>query len=356
MKIESINAELIGRLYPPLNNATKHLIRIAHFVLLIWCTFLSPKVHSESSFNWASITFDNDIFVGNDNGYTNGLYLSLYEVGPRQKDAMAEPDFWIKPLLNFWRSGDAFYAINSYTFGQSMGTPQDIEVAIPSDDDLPYSGVLYLVNNYVTVSPTKADKFSTTIGLVGPISGAEQTQNIVHDMVGVDRARGWDTQLKNELVFQFSRARLWRNWVSSSGNIDLLTQAEINVGTIESSVNTAIMFRFGAMLDRSYHTPLYINTRVANPVSPSGGWYTFLGLQAGYVARWLYTDGNTFRDGPSVDYDRERLGVTAGIALSLSEDILLTFALNETNILLGGNNDGIKESSRYGTLTLAWEL
>ncbi|GLS27488.1 lipid A deacylase LpxR family protein [Marinibactrum halimedae] len=316
---------------------------------------LVSKTYGETPFNWASITIDNDLFVGNDNGYTNGLYISLYQVGPRQKESMTKPDFWVKPLLWLWPSNDAFYAINSYTLGQSMVTPLDTQEPIPSENELPYSGVLFLINNYVMVSPKKADKFSTTVGVVGPASGAEQTQNFVHDLIGSDRAKGWDTQMENEFVFQFSRARLWRNWVSKSSHWDLLTQAEINLGTIESSGNAAIMLRTGRLLDKSYHTPLYANTRVANPVAPSGGWYAYFGIQGGYVARWLYTDGTAFRDGPSVSYDRERLGVTAGVAFSLTKHCLVTLALTETNLLLGGDNREVKESSRFGTLTFAWQ-
>lgn len=332
------------------------MINKNHFFFLFLFLALAFYIPlSNADFNWASVTLDNDWFIGNDSGYTNGLYISFYDMSSRNDKKMTKPDFWVKPLLWSAKNHDAFYTINSYTIGQSMTTPSDITVAVPDDSALPYSGLLFLLNNYITVSLSYAEKFSTTIGVIGPSSGAESSQKFVHKLFGADKPQGWDTQLNDELVFQFERSSLWRSWVSNSGNADFLALAEIDLGTLESSINGAVMIRYGRVLDRSFHTSLYMSTRVANPIAAEKGWYGFLGVQAGYVFNLIYADGNTFRDSRSVDYGPERLSITTGFTYSWDK-LFITFAVSDTNILLSQGEEELEDLTSYGTLTFAWQL
>lgn len=323
--------------------------------LLVGLLVVSSVPIWAGGFNWASITMDNDTFVGEDSGYTNGLFFSIYEVEEDRQKGIIQPDIFVKPLL--WLTGDkkASFAINSYTLGQVMVTPEDISDPNPPEDELPYSGLLSVTNSYVRVFDTYADRFSTTLGVVGPSSGAEATQKFIHEIIGSREPQGWDTQIKDEIVFEFSRARLWRVWASGAGLVDVLTQLEGTLGTIESSVGGGGMIRIGKNLDQSFFTPLYVHSRAANPVSPSGGWFGFLGLQGGYVFHLIHTDGNTFRDSRSIDYDPEQLGVAAGFTYSW-QNWVLSLALNETNVFLGSDNQELEGVTRYGTLTFGFRF
>ena len=71
---------------------------------------------------------------------------------------------------------------------------------------------------------------------MGPSSGAEFAQEQVHSLTGSDEPEGWDTQLENEPVFQFSRGRVWRSWESADKHFDLLLDSEAKLGTISSAV------------------------------------------------------------------------------------------------------------------------
>jgi len=175
--------------------------------LLLFCLF-PPS--AEADFNWASATLDNDLFVGEDSGYTNGIFLSLYEAELEQ-GKMPEHDFWVAPLMWSMSQKDRIFAVNSYSIGQTMATPSDISIENPAQDELPYSALLALSNSYLTITPTYADLVSTTIGIIGPAALGEESQKFVHKVVGADDPKGWDTQLKNEPVFQLSRARTWRS-------------------------------------------------------------------------------------------------------------------------------------------------
>lgn len=303
--------------------------------------------------DWVSLTVDNDVLVGNDSGYTNGIYLSVYDVG-FEVEALPESDFWVWPLLWSIPEGRVLGGVNAYTVGQAMNTPSDITVAVPDEDDLPYSALLFLNNSYLVANDRYADKISTTIGIVGPAAFGEETQKFVHELIDSDEPKGWDTQLENELVFQLSRARIVRSWVSGSGNADLLSSADLRLGTIESSVNGGLMLRYGRGLVDSFATPLFNDSRTSNPAAIEGGWYIYAGAEAGYMFNQIFTDGNTFRDSRSIDYDRESIGVTMGIAYSW-QNCSLTFAVNDLNIIQSGDeSEELEDLTRFGTLTFAW--
>lgn len=303
--------------------------------------------------DWISATLDNDLFLGNDNGYTNGIFFSAYDTGIAE--AQPTPSHFVWPLL--WSLPDKKFhaAVNAYSLGQVMMTPDDITIKNPAEEELPYSGMLFFNTTYLAVSDEYADKLATTVGVVGPAAGAKVAQKTVHKWIGSDEPKGWDTQLDNELVFQLSRGRLWRSWVSNNQNIDLLLSSEGGVGTIASYAEAGMILRYGRKLDRSYASVLLNNSRTTNPIAIEDGWYFYAGLKAGYIFNQIYTDGNTFRDSRSIDYDHEQLGVMAGLAYSWGK-FSMTLALNDTNILDRRSEEELEDLTRYGSLSIAYKL
>lgn len=300
--------------------------------------------------DYISITMDNDVFVGSDDGYTNGMYYSWYYVA-KQPNTLPEPSALVKPLR--WSLPDErpAAAVNAYSLGQAMVTPADITTENPDPNDLPYAGLLALTNSYLMIYDNYTDKISTTIGIVGPESGAAATQKFVHEVIDSDKPRGWDSQLDNEVVFQFSRARIWRNWVSESGNIDVLTAADISIGTLESFVGGGVMIRTGSGLERSYPSPVFIHSRTTNPLAISGGWFAYLGIGGNYFANQIFTDGNTFRDSPSVELDRTQIGGAAGFSYSWDR-LSVTLAVEDLTLF----EEQLEGITRFGTFTMAWRM
>ncbi len=317
------------------------------FVVLAF-VFFRPA-HAE--IDWLSLTIDNDVFVGNDDGYSNGFFFSLYDTSGT--GARPSAKFWVKPLL--WSLSDEGYAaaVNSYTIGQAIITPDDITISNPPENDLPYSGLLFFNNTYLAINETYADKLGATLGIIGPSSGAKSTQIWFHDLIDADDPNGWNTQLNDELVFQFSRGRVWRSWVSGGGRFDFLLSSEASLGTLSSAVDAGMMIRYGKDLMRSYATPLLSGSRTSNPVAIKKGWFVYAGVSAGYIFNRIFTDGNTYRDSRSIDYDHEYISALAGFAYSW-QNISVTLALNDTNILENESEDQLQDYTRYGTLTFAW--
>ncbi len=247
-------------------------------------------------------------------------------------------------------------AVNAYMLGQTMNTPSDISIVVPNERELPYSTLLSLTNSYVTVKTTYADRSSTSLGVVGPTAFGKETQKHVHKLLGSDEPQGWDSQLKNEFVFQFSRARTWRLWANNSDRFDLLVSTELNVGTIQSSVDTNITIRLGKDLISSYATILFNSSRTTNPSAVNNGWYFYTGINGGYIFNQIFTDGNTYRNSRSIDYQKEYIGATAGLSYSWAS-LSLTFAVNDTNIIQRGRREKTLENlTRFGTLSLAYKF
>jgi hypothetical protein len=82
-------------------------------------------------------------------------------------------------------------------------------------------------------------------------------------------------------------------------------------------------------------------------VAVNSGWYLFAGARAGYLINQIFLDGNTFDDDQSMDYNKDQIGITFGLAYSW-KDVSLTAALYDLNV-----NDSI-DYFEFGTLTLAW--
>lgn len=314
--------------------------------------FLISGVYASANENFISATFDNDVFIGKDNGYTSGIYFSLYNISSR-----SNPSFLINPLLWSIPNGPIYKSINVSSIGQTLTTAEDINQEIPSETSIPYSGLLKYTSAYIEVGPYYADWVSASLGIVGPAAKGRQTQNGFHRKIGVKEAQGWNTQLKNEVVFGFSRGRTWRVFATGSNTLDLLVCGQVSFGTIGSALNTSVMLRVGQNLNDSFATVLFANSRASNPIVVNRSWFVYAGLSSNYVFNQIFTDGNTFHDSRSIDYDHNYNTFTTGLTYSVGLRGALTFAYNSS--FEENDTEGSRQTQKlnhYGTLTFAWRI
>lgn len=315
------------------------------------CSVANP-ILAQAESDWLTFTIDNDAMVDTDAGYTSGLLLSVYDTDRDTNSRLgnlARIMHWSLPKA----AGNPINELSSYTIGQLIMTPADTAAEEPPADDLPYGGLLFYGNSYFRVFPNYADKISVVVGVTGEMSFAEETQKFFHDLNGSNEPQGWDTQLGDEIVFSLGRARAWRSWVSDSGRSEVLTSVNAQLGTIKSSVGTAAMYRYGTDLKRTYATALLSDNNTVNPVGAAGGWFWFIGVEASYVANWIFFDGNTFKDSHTYDCKEETIAVTTGFSYSW-KDFSFTFAVNDLNALLNDEEAKLDEFSQFGTLTFTW--
>lgn len=332
------------------------------FVLL--CGQISFGVHLayaekalpvDDDFDLMAITVDNDLFVGNDDGYTNGFYLTLLDRSD-ESGYIPDADFWVAPLGWSLPMADVRRAVNVYSVGQTMLSPSDITIAVPPETELPYSALLAASNTYIVADDKIADRVSTTLGIVGPWAMGEQTQKAVHSVIGADEPQGWDTQLENELVFQLLRSRAWRAVSFYNDKVDVISSAELTAGTISSAADLAVTLRFGEGLLRSFPSTLLSSARLSNPIASDHGWFFYLGMNAGYSFNQIFTDGNTYRNSRSIPYKHEYVGVSTGLSFA-TRSWAFTFAFADSN-LIGNEQDqeALENLTRFGTMTLAWRI
>lgn len=174
-----------------------------NIVLLPSIAYAQPTAPS-SFCEAATVQIDNDEMGGTDRHYTGGVRIACVTLPPQYvRDLiLSEPD-----------PGAITHNRMTYAIGQSLFTPDDISQSDSIDDDQPYAGWLYLgfgVESEVipkTDHLRYLDNIELQLGVIGPLSGAEQVQRIGHDLTNATDPRGWGNQLDNEPGINFFYSR-----------------------------------------------------------------------------------------------------------------------------------------------------
>lgn len=329
---------------------------ITNIITIIGVSLVSMALQAteKSDNQWVSVTIDNDAFVGNDSGYSNGLFISTFDINATTNKKSSN-DFWVKPLMWSMPNNNLTHVVNSYSFGQSLNTPSDIKIKNPSKSELPYSALLAMSNSYITISPEVADIAITTLGVVGSIAFGKEVQSSIHNIIGANKPQGWHTQIKNEVVFELNRGRSYRVWTTEQDNFDILLNSRGSIGTIETSIDIGTYFRYGNNLAQSHPTTLLATSRISNPIAIKG-WYLFFGTRWGYMFNHIAVDGNTFRDSRSIDYQHRYVSLSTGFAYTWN-DLSVTLAINDFNILQENEGEAaLADLTEFGTISFSWRL
>ena len=269
-----------------------------------------------------TFVFENDIFTGQDSGYTNGIALLL------SKGAFPAftPDVVPEPIANAVRHtwmgrDDGRQRGVVYRFAQGMQTPEDITVETLQEDQPPYAGVLLSGVSLYAFDQRQVDQLSFTLGVVGPWSLAEQSQTLIHAVTGSDDTAGWDNQLRNEVVFQIEASRGYRIAAGAIGGgpeQDLIALGGVALGTFASHASVSLIARFGRGLSLTFPVASLLPNRQvnANVLTPTNSWYAFVGGELLYVANDILIDGNTFKESHSVPLDHSRERLSAGFSFA----------------------------------------
>ncbi len=281
---------------------------------------------------------ENDLFAGTDQNYTSGVALMLVSrdiPGRLQSECLPPPLRLHAELIRLMNPGfwaDAAHSIGTHNavvkFGQSMYTPEDHTRTVLITDDRPYAGLLYLGfawnrrKNEPELHREMLDTREVTLGVIGPWSLAEQSQNLVHDAIGSARFLGWDHQLDNEPAYQVAMDRKYKAYrgmgaIAPGFSTDAIRSVGVRLGNIETSASVGIEGRIGWNLPNDFGSypirpgaenrpptagSLHGNSAEAiSPASrPRSGLHFFGTLQAKAVAWDFSLDGNLFRSSHSV--------------------------------------------------------
>lgn len=270
-----------------------------------------------------SITFENDIFVGDDDGLTNAFGFQLGRAAFEQFTAENLPR-WLYSLVgsSYINREDGRRRGVVYVFGQSMQTPEDIASSEPIEGDLPYAGLVFGSASLYAAGQRRSDRLTLVAGMVGPISIAEQSQSLIHRATGSEIPNGWSNQIKNEPVFMIEAGRIVRAFATDARRaleFDSILLADIGVGNLRSSLSATALIRVGDNLEISYPLASVLPDRQVSPLafSKTPSWYAFAGIQAAYIANDIMVDGNTFSDSLSVPLDHTQGRFSMGLGWNL---------------------------------------
>lgn len=305
-----------------------------------------------------TMTLENDILTGSDNNFSNGIgftWVSGELAGYGDERFVSKwVDFW--SFLPF--VGDEGYrTYASWTLAQEMHTPHDITIPDPPPTDQPYAGILYVDSVLYARSGRRAHAWELKLGLVGPSTQADDTQETVHDLFGGDEPMGWDTQLPDEPIVNLglTSAYLWKEGnAGESARWRLIPVGSVSIGTYYTGAGLGMYGEIGWNLVDSFGgTALREGFTAASTVGvgPVDGWsVSFFGGIGGHAnAHYLPLDGTVFRDSRSVDSEPFVANATIGMNLRRGRFVLSLAASYSTDAF-----ETQEESAEFGTLSVSW--
>lgn len=301
------------------------------------------------------LAWDNDLFVGTDRFYTNGLRLSgLWDV-PCQTSGMAACLAFDNRMSRGFLGQGALRHGLSLSLQQIMITPEDIQRRRPDFDDVPYVGYGNLELGAFSWSSRRLLGYGVRLGTVGPNSGAKQTQKWVHRVTGSERPRGWSNQLGPDViggVFAVLAERRALPALKQGRQQQWGTALSVELNNFRTALDAMIYYRIGRQLPGNF-VPDYAGA--ANAVALAGlfddraagwGWESFVGLG-------LDIEGYSYLARRSDDFDFSAQPGTVmlfagvgwhGLNVSLTATLQgSTSPLRETNDFFG-----------YGSLAAMW--
>ena len=343
--------------------------KIPHFLLLACCTIFSGFTHAEEDRYCATLNLylENDMFGETDLHYTNGIRVSC--VSPDLTSYLEDERLpsWVSKVnakLRFFHhlkdDDDPIVQRNLViSMGQLMFTPSDKEATTVIQDDRPYAGYLYLGFAYHIRANKQLDTLEANIGLVGPASLAEQSQDAIHNLRGIDKFKGWDNQLENELGLQFvyehkHRFKLTNSWPHQ----DFIAHSGVSLGNVATYLNLGGEYRIGWQLPEDFGTaalrPGGDNSSPGNgDMRRCGQWicglHAFISLDSRWVARDIFLDGNTFEDSHSVN--RRSTVADAAVGFSFLVD---GWKVSYAKVFRTREFEEQEKSHEYGSLSFSY--
>ena len=264
-----------------------------------------------------SFYLDNDLFAGTDENYTNGVRLAWLS-GSRDPKAFGLVQRGLQRLVGDSKSLKLFQNISGfqdmsnieYNYGSSitqlMFTPEDPEPPRSPPGQSPYAGWLGVGFSLHAKDAYALNSVELNIGTVGPHAHAKEVQDFVHDIKGVQRFQGWDSQIPNELtvnLFFSQKRRLTFLETGYSGfSVDGFGEWGFGLGNYKTDVYVGALTRFGWNLPVDFSDPrlsptAYTHQPFVTDRRESGPWSLFglLGFRASAVARDITLDGPLFR-------------------------------------------------------------
>lgn len=348
--------------------AVKILCRLLAAALMIWLPASnaaettdakSPPVKCDkTSLCEFQLYIENDSFGrGTDRYYTNGLKVG----GGINADPLIERLLQSPAESVLQRVSSRLGEVHVGLFlGQNLYTPRRLTVSQAQPFDRPWAGWLYIGGVAQSVLGNRLQTVELDVGIVGPAAMGKFVQTEWHNLIGADHPEGWSNQLRNEPGILLAYLEKWR--YGPTTGVQAVPHFGITVGNVMTLARAGGIVRFGrnmsgfgpdtiepggAMLQR---------TRLTDRQAVSGEreWYVFAGVDARLVARNIFLDGNTFRDGPSVERRPFVYDFKTGFSTRIAPfRISFTHVLRSEEFTTPERGGG---SQRFNSFNIGWDF
>ncbi len=314
----------------------------------------------------SAVTFylENDVFSKTDENYTHGCGLTWISHDFSTNDA---PFFFTRPLFALLsligKKGNSRNV--SLSFRQNIYTPRDISTLKLIKDDQPYAGITYFPIGVHEKNSHEISSLELDVGIVGPHSYAADSQKKIHELIDSPDPKGWNNQLKDEIILNLSYDYRWRyfkkNFFKKLG-VDVLPHWGGGLGNMRTYANAGAQFRLGWSLPNNFGSyiiqpscecqvpPKGLESAPSNPFPLfSIHFYTILDGQ--FVLRDIFLDGNTFKDSHRVDKNNWLGMLTLGVGIQIHR-----FKIDYSYVRQTRTFKTQKKPHQYGGITLSMLL
>lgn len=306
-----------------------------------------------------NVRIDNDLFGGQDQGYTSGVSMRL--VSPNLTDYIDDgclPGVLrdVNRYLDAFTPGEAKQQNMVVSLEQAIYTPTDFTRSDLISDDRPYAAALLLTLGYNARNDDELRTTQLVFGILGPSARGKQTQSELHHFRGIERFQGWSNQLRDEPVFRVLHERV-RRFTPDSDSIwswDAFSHWGGSLGNLATYANAGGEIRFGRYLPDDFGSmplrPAGENTApTRSRIGPSVfAIHAFISIDARAVLSDIALDGNTFKDSHSVD--RRYLVGDIGYGFAMTQG-RWKFALARYN--RSREFEGQVETPTFGSFTIS---
>ena len=302
--------------------------------LLLAFITLANYSYSQSNFCAKELSFsiDNDVLLVLDEYYTAGHFLTYRKL------------FTGKSLL---RRNDSTKLIQYYRYGNKIFTPKTIGSSDTRRMDRPYAGWNFISSGFIRFqNANSAEQLEAELGVVGPASGMVKLQEWWHDKFNLPEPKGWNSQIRNEVVLNLSYKYL-RSFTLTRG-IELMSQTNAVAGTGQNRISQQLILRAGDT--NSIRASGFFNGRLGSgSIDHDEEFFLYGGWGLDYVLSNIFIEGSLFHANKSPYTLAALPWVRRTIIGLLHTDQKSTFIL-EVNFL----SKEIERASKHGFVTITY--
>lgn len=244
------------------------------------------------------------------------------------------------------RDSLTFEDINCNTgffIGQHIQTPDHIaHPALREEPEMHYAGWLYGGVFFQFADVKNMDHMELSLGVIGPSARADETQDFIHSIRGLERPVDWYTQIDDRFAGNFNWLHRFRigdkHYFTNDTPVyfDVSGETSMAVGTVHRNASAGVIFRAGINLPANFGPSSIAQPRYYLPEKHNKCVMTFLRI-AGFVVEHnelLY------------DLEKEPLRgeIQSGIAI-----IYNSLEFNYSQIFMSKEYENQKNSDSFGS-------